>query len=137
MIDKEDLFDVEEANISEDDWKLYKVFKPMNVFGQKLESLFDIGVHKLLKLDDIIDNLKEHVATLSDSKESLKNAYGDFMFKDVDDDWYNSIDIYKVLIKVNEDSSIESVIECGDEDTAFNVYFRNNDIVNIMESDIR
>lgn len=137
MISKEDLLDVEEANILEDDWKLYKVFKPMTVFGQKLESLFDIGVHKVLKLDDIIDKLKEHVATLSDSKESLKNAYGDFMFKDVDDNWYNSIDIYKVLIKVNEDSSIESVVECGDDDAAFNVYFFNNDIVNIMESDIR
>ena len=100
MISKEDLLDVEEANILEDDWKLYKVPKPMKVFGQKLESLFDIGVHKVLKLDDIIDKLKEHVATLSDSKESLKNAYGDFMFKDVDDNWYNSIDIYKVLIKL-------------------------------------
>lgn len=137
MINKEDLFDVEDANISEDDWKLYKVFKPMKVFGQNLESLFDIGVHKVLKLDDIIDNLKEHVATLSDSRESLKNAYGDFMFKDVDDNWYDSIDIYKVLIKINEDSSIESVIECGDDDVAFNVYFVNNNIVNIMESDIR
>ncbi len=137
MISKEDLLDVEEANILEDDWKLYKVPKPMKVFGQKLESLFDIGVHKVLKLDDIIDKLKEHVATLSDSKESLKNAYGDFMFKDVDDNWYNSIDIYKVLIKVNEDSSIESVVECGDDDTVFNVYFVNNDIVNIIESDIR
>lgn len=137
MINIEDLFNVEDANISEDDWLLYKVFKPMKVFGRNLESLFDIGVHKSLKLDDIIGLLKEHVKTLSDSRESLKNAYGDFMFKDVDDDWYDSMDIYKVLIKINEDFSIDSVIECGDNDTAFNVYFKNNDIVNIMESDIR
>ncbi|PCG20996.1 hypothetical protein [Brachyspira sp. G79] len=137
MINMEDLVDVEDANIKEDDWELYKVFKPMKVFGKHLETLFDIGIHKVWKLEDIINNLKSHVNILSDSREELKNAYGDFMFKDVDDDWYNNIDIYKILIKINEDGSIESRVECGDDENTFNVYFRNNDIVNIMESNIR
>ena len=44
MINVEDLVDVEAANINEDDWKLYKVFKPMKIFGKQLESLFDIGI---------------------------------------------------------------------------------------------
>ena len=90
MINIEDLVDVADANISEDDWELYKVFKPMKVFGKELETLFDIGIHKVWKLEDIINNLKSHVNVLSDSREELKNAYGDFMFKDVDDDWYNN-----------------------------------------------
>ena len=89
------------------------------------------------KINYIINNLKSHVNVLSDSREELKNAYGDFMFKDVDDDWYNNIDIYKILIKINEDGSIESRVECGDDENTFNVYFKNNDIVNIMESNIR
>ncbi|WP_295162362.1 hypothetical protein [uncultured Brachyspira sp.] len=137
MIEIEDLFDVACANIIEDDWKLYKVFKPMKVFNKELETLFDIGVHKSLKLDDIINNLKDHIVLLSDSKEILKNAYGDFMFIDVDDNWYNNIDIYKILIKVNEDGSIDSKVECGDDENIFDVYFKNNDIINIMESNIR
>ncbi|WP_300748081.1 hypothetical protein [uncultured Brachyspira sp.] len=137
MIEIEDLFDVVCANIIEDDWKLYKVFKPMKVFNKELETLFDIGVHKSLKLDDIINNLKDHIVLLSDSKEILKNAYGDFMFIDVDDNWYNNIDIYKILIKVNEDGSIDSKVECGDDENIFDVYFKNNDIINIMESNIR
>lgn len=137
MINIEDLFNVEDANIKEDDWELYKVFKPMIVFGKELESLFDVGVHKVLKLEEIIDKLRDHINVLSYSKELLKNAYGDFMFIDVDDDWYDSIDIYKVLIKVNEDHNIESVVECGDSENIFNVHFYNNDIVNIMEADIR
>ena len=137
MINIEDLVDVEDANIIEDDWELYKIFKPMKIFGKELESLFDVGIHKAWKLEDIINNLKEHVTILSDSKESLKNAYGDFMFIDVDDDWYDSLEIYKILIKINEDGSIESKVDCGDNDNIFSVYFKNNDIINIMESKIR
>ncbi|MEI0488516.1 hypothetical protein [Brachyspira pulli] len=137
MINIEDLVDVADANISEDDWELYKVFKPMKVFGKELETLFDIGIHKSWKLEDIINNLKEHVKVLSDSRETLKNAYGDFMFIDVDDEWYNNIDIYKILIKINEDGSIESKVDCGDDENTFSVYFKDNDIINIMESNIR
>ncbi|MEI0539684.1 hypothetical protein [Brachyspira pulli] len=137
MINIEDLVDVADANISEDDWELYKVFKPMKVFGKELETLFDIGIHKAWKLEDIINNLKEHVKVLSDSRETLKNAYGDFMFIDVDDEWYNNIDIYKILIKINEDGSIESKVDCGDDENTFSVYFKDNDIINIMESNIR
>ncbi|MEI0476861.1 hypothetical protein [Brachyspira pulli] len=137
MINIEDLVDVADANISEDDWELYKVFKPMKVFGKELETLFDIGIHKVWKLEDIINNLKEHVKVLSDSRETLKNAYGDFMFIDVDDEWYNNIDIYKILIKINEDGSIESKVDCGDDENTFSVYFKDNDIINIMESNIR
>ena len=137
MINIEDLVNVADANISEDDWELYKVFKPMKVFGKELETLFDIGIHKVWKLEDIINNLKEHVKVLSDSRETLKNAYGDFMFIDVDDEWYNNIDIYKILIKINEDGSIESKVDCGDDENTFSVYFKDNDIINIMESNIR
>ncbi len=137
MISVEDLVDVEDANISEDDWELYKVFKPMQVFGKKLESLFDIGIHKSWKVEDIINNLKEHVTVLSDSKEQLKKAYGDFMFIDVDDNWYENLEIYKILIKINEDGSIESKVDCGDDENIFSVYFNNNEIINIMESRIR
>lgn len=68
MINIEDLVDVEDANINEDDWKLYKVFKPMKIFGKQLESLFDIGIHKTWKVEDIINNLKEHIILLSDSR---------------------------------------------------------------------
>ena len=137
MINIEDLVNVADANISEDDWELYKVFKPMKVFGKELSTLFDIGIHKSWKLEDIINNLKEHVKVLSDSKETLKNAYGDFMFIDVDDEWYNNIDIYKIIIKINEDGSIESKVDCGDDENTFSVYFKDNDIINIMESNIR
>ncbi|WP_295154711.1 hypothetical protein [uncultured Brachyspira sp.] len=137
MINIEDLTDVEDANIVEDDWKLYKIFKPMKIFGKELESLFDIGVHKVLKLEDIIKDLKEHINLLSDSKDKLKTAYGDFMFIDVDDNWYDNLEIYKILIKINEDSSIESKVDCGDNENIFSVYFKNNDIINIMESIIR
>lgn len=137
MISIEDLVDVEDANIQEDDWVLYKVFKPMKVFGKELESLFDIGIHKSWKLEDIINNLKDHIILLSDSRDKLKNAYGDFMFIDVDDNWYDNIDIYKILIKINEDGSIESKVDCGDDENIFSVYYLNNDIINIMESTIR
>ncbi len=137
MINVEDLVDVEAANINEDDWKLYKVFKPMKIFGKKLESLFDIGIHKVWKLEDIINNLKDHIALLSDSREQLKNAYGDFMFIDVDDNWYDNLEIYKILIKINEDGSIDSKVDCGDDENIFSVYFKDNDIIDIMESRIR
>lgn len=33
MINIEDLVDVADANIKEDDWELYKVFKPMKVLA--------------------------------------------------------------------------------------------------------
>lgn len=137
MINIEDLVDVADANISEDDWELYKVFKPMKIFGKELETLFDVGIHKAWKLEDIINNLKDHVKVLSDSRDILKNAYGDFMFIDVDDNWYNNIDIYKILIKINEDGSIESKVDCGDDENTFSVYFKDNNIINIMESNIR
>lgn len=137
MINIEDLVDVEAANISEDDWKLYKVFKPVTIFGKEVESLFDVGIHKCWKLEDIIAKLKEHVFILSDSREQLKNAYGDFMFIDVDDNWYDNIEIYKMLIKINEDGTIDTRVDCGDDENIFNVYFKDNDIINIMESRIR
>ena len=74
MINIEDLVDVADANIKEDDWELYKVFKPMKVFGKHLETLFDIGIHKVWKLEDIINNLKSHVNVLSDSREDAEKA---------------------------------------------------------------
>lgn len=137
MINIEDLVDVEDANIIEDDWELYKIFKPMKIFGKESETLFDIGIHKAWKLEDIISKLKEHLTVLSDSRDALKNAYGDFMFIDVDDVWYDNIDIYKILIKIDEEGGIESKVDCGDDENSFSVYFKNNDIININESYIR
>lgn len=59
------------------------------------------------------------------------------MFIDVDDNWYDNLEIYKILIKINDDGSIDSKVDCGDDENIFSVYFKNNDIIDIMESRIR
>jgi hypothetical protein len=95
----------------------YKIDKPIVIFGKIFEKPSEFTVFEGVKLDDCINKISDYFKWLSDCKRVLIDFYnneGDFE-DTADDDWYDSLEIYRVLVDINESGNFSATITCGDD----------------------
>ena len=88
------------------------------IFGK----LFDnnplrLCLSKGMKLESCIEKIADYVQWLGNCKKFLVDFYNsnDDFEDEADNDWYNSLEIYGVLLDVNVKGNIFATINCGDD----------------------
>jgi len=70
-----------------------------------------------MKLESCIEKIADYVQWLGNCKKFLVDFYNsnDDFEDEADNDWYNSLEIYGVLLDVNVKGNIFATINCGDD----------------------
>jgi hypothetical protein len=126
------------------EWVNYILSKNCIIFGQIFDKEpLKIEIHKKIELLQYISNINEYLQWLGwNCKNTLIKYYNKNMAEwteeTANDDWYEEMEIYNVLIIINKDNgNIFSEISCGDnisEDHILDIEFENKKI-NTMSYD--
>ena len=87
------------------------------IFGKLFDNKpLKLCLSKGMKLESYIEKIADYVQWLGDCKKILIDFYNNNDFEDeADNDWYDSLEIYGVLLDVNVKGNIFTTINCGDD----------------------
>ena len=102
-----------------DNWKNYSLLNEKCViFGKSFpEEPIEISVHEKQSLEKLISGINEYLHWLGgECKDELIRYYNeDTGAKEkADDEWYDKLEIYRVLLTITEDGKFFADISCGD-----------------------
>ena len=91
--------------------------KKLIIFGKLFENkLLNICLSKDIKLESYIEKIADYIQWLGNCKKILIDFYNNDDFEDeADNDWYDSLEIYGVLLDVDVKGNIFATINCGDD----------------------
>ena len=105
-------------------WSKFILEKECIIFGKNInDEPLELSIHKNQTLENSITKINEYINWLgNDCKEFLINvvcehinSYSSVTKEELlDNEWYESLEIYRVLLTVTETGEIGADINCGD-----------------------
>lgn len=97
------------------EWRSYKINKPVVVFDVVFEKEpITILIHNKLNFNYLYGLLIAYIQWMGDCRSILETGYQALMGEEVDKEWYEELEIFSVVITVNELGRISAVITAGD-----------------------
>ena len=88
------------------------------IFGKPFnEDPIEISIHEKQSLEKLISGINEYLNWLGgECKDELISYYNENMDAEekANDDWYNKLEIYRVLLTITENGKFFAEISCGD-----------------------
>lgn len=123
---------------SDDRYNTYKLTVPIKIFEDVLidEDLdeFYLNINRKVSLADIIDKINEYLNWFQNCEQELKQYYEMQLKEDVDDSWFNELEVYSADITFNSLEDYGATISCGDNilvDHILEFDFEKDQIVDI------
>jgi len=134
-------FSIENSN---GEWSDYTLKKECEIFGKTFnEEPLELSIHKKQSLENSIAKINEYIKWLGgDCKNKLINSvcehinsYSSVTVEELlDSGWYESLEIFRVLLTVTETGEVGADISCGDnynEDHILDIELLGKEITDI------
>ncbi|UNK16316.1 hypothetical protein MNQ98_17510 [Paenibacillus sp. N3/727] len=97
------------------DWQNYEIDKSIMIFGSPFDGKsLGITVHNDVELTNSTNTLTEYIDWLGLCKDVLQKFYNEEFEDEADDEWYESLEVYRVQVTVINTGDTFAEITCGD-----------------------
>jgi hypothetical protein len=103
---------------SGDNWIKYTLKEKCIIFGKSFEKEpLEISVHEKQSFENLILKINEYLNWLGgECQDELIKYYNENMDteEEANDEWYNKLEIYRILLTITETGKLFAEISCGD-----------------------
>ncbi|MGM1049741.1 MAG: hypothetical protein ACQEXX_26900 [Bacillota bacterium] len=114
-MEKLTMADIKKKDEQGSDWKNYEIDKSIMIFGYLFDGKsLKITVHKDVELINNTNTLTEYIDWLGHCRDVLQKFYNEKFEDEADDEWYESLEVYRVKVTVIKTGDTFAEITCGD-----------------------
>ncbi|SMF83780.1 hypothetical protein SAMN05661091_2453 [Paenibacillus uliginis N3/975] len=114
-IEKLTMENVKKKDEQGSDWQNYEIDKSIIIFGYLFDGKsLGITVHNDVELTNSTNTLTEYIDWLGHCKDVLQKFYNEKFEDEADDEWYESLEVYRVKVTVIKTGDTFAEITCGD-----------------------